>query len=56
MREYKDTKIYFGHIFFYYSPDHLALPICINIDRTGFSIYGGFWGLVWFWKKVDWED
>ena len=51
MKEFKNTKYYFGHLSFYYEPNGFILPISAIIDRSGIVICFGFWGFNWLWKK-----
>ena len=51
MKEFRHTKTYFNHLYFYYEPNAFILPISAIIDKGGFVICFGFWGLSWTWKK-----
>lgn len=51
MKEFKCTKIYLGHLIFYYDPNSFIIPISAIIDREGIIICFGYWGLNWIWKK-----
>jgi len=54
MKEFKSTKIYFGHLIFFYEPSCFIIPISAIIDKSGFSVCFGFWGFGWSWKK--WKE
>ena len=51
MKEFKFSKCYFGHLYFYYEPNTFILPISAIIDNTGIVICFGYWGLNWTWER-----
>ena len=51
MKEFKNTKTYFGHLSFYYEPNSFIFPISAIIDNGGIVLCFGFWGMVWTFKK-----
>ena len=53
MKEFKSSKCYFGHLFFYYE-SRFIFPISAIIDKEGIVICFGFWGITLYWKRCDW--
>lgn len=51
MREFKSSKCYFGHLYFYYEPNNFVFPIAAIIDREGIVICCGFHGMMLYWIR-----
>ena len=52
MKDYKISKTYFNHLSFYYDPNFFSI-FAVTIDKIGFVIGIGFWGLYWSWKNEN---
>lgn len=51
MKEFKCSKCYFGHLYFYHEPNSFIFPISAIVDKGGMVIAIGHWGMTLTWKR-----